>query len=110
MRNLYRPRTLLQNLFLVSLIYVFADPLASAGLYKWVDDDGMVRYSDRLPPGQIRKSHSRLNERGLVVSPARPPAPQRSSPPRPRHGASRRKGKPRKHGSGRYSNRRTRCC
>ncbi len=68
MRNLYRPRNMLQNLFLVSLIYVFADPLASAGLYKWVDDDGMVRYSDRLPPGQIRKSHSRLNERGLVVS------------------------------------------
>lgn len=68
MRNLYRPRTLLQNLFLVALIYVVADPLASAGLYKWVDEDGMVRYSDRLPPGQIRKSHSRLNERGLVVS------------------------------------------
>jgi len=68
MRKLYSPRTLLPNLFLAAIVFAVADPLASAGLYKWVDEDGTVRYSDRLPANQVRKSHTELNSQGVVVS------------------------------------------
>lgn len=68
MSKLYCPLTLLQNLFLASIVLLSAESLAAAGLYKWVDEDGNVRYSDRLPVSQVRKSHSELNAQGVVVS------------------------------------------
>ncbi len=68
MRKLYRPPTLLPNLVLAAIILTGAGPLASAGLYKWVDEDGTVRYSDRLPADQVRRSHTELNSQGVVVS------------------------------------------
>jgi len=64
----YCQPNLLLNLFLAAAIYLVADPLAAAGLYKWVDDEGNIRYSDRLPASQARKSHSELNAQGVVVS------------------------------------------
>ncbi len=41
---------------------------AAAGLYKWVDEDGNIRYSDRLPASQAKKKHQQLNRQGLIVS------------------------------------------
>ena len=44
---------------------------ADAGkFYKWVDEKGNVRYSDRLPPTQVRLAHETLNAQGIVVSKA----------------------------------------
>ncbi len=40
----------------------------AAGLYKWIDEDGNVRYSDRLPAAQAKKKHHQLNSQGMVVS------------------------------------------
>lgn len=37
------------------------------GLYKWVDENGQVRYSDRLPPSQIKQGHQQLNSQGIVI-------------------------------------------
>ena len=68
MRKFYRSSTLITNLFLATILYAVSGPLASAGLYKWVDDDGNVRYSDRLPPQQTKRTHSMLNAQGVVVS------------------------------------------
>ncbi len=68
MRKLYRPPTRLPNLILGAIILTGAGPRASAGLYKWVDEDGTVRYSDRLPADQVRRSHTELNSQGVVVS------------------------------------------
>ena len=43
--------------------------LSSAGaLYKWVDEDGQIRYSDRLPAAQTRKKHQQLNSQGVVLT------------------------------------------
>lgn len=36
-------------------------------LYKWIDENGAVRYSDQLPPEQIRQRHQMLNDQGVVV-------------------------------------------
>jgi len=68
MRYPYSTRKLSPSLLLAMLIYSFADPLASAGLYKWVDEDGTIRYSDRLPADQVKKSHTQLNSQGMVVT------------------------------------------
>ncbi len=37
-----------------------------AKLYKWVDEDGKVHYSDKIPPDQIRNAHEELSAQGLV--------------------------------------------
>ena len=68
MTKLYRQRSLLPNLILAAIVYLVASPSMAAGLYKWVDEDGNVRYSDRLPANQARRSHSELNAQGVVVS------------------------------------------
>ena len=39
---------------------------AAAKLYKWVDEDGNVFYSDQIPPEQSTKRHQILDERGVV--------------------------------------------
>ena len=42
---------------------------ANAGtLYKWVDENGQIRYSDRLPPKQVKKKHQQLNSQGVILS------------------------------------------
>lgn len=43
-------------------------PVDAAKLYKWVDEDGTVRYSDRLPPERATKKHQELNRQGVVVT------------------------------------------
>lgn len=41
---------------------------AAAPLYKWIDEEGNVRYSDRLPAAQVKKKHHQLNRQGMVIS------------------------------------------
>lgn len=40
----------------------------AAPLYKWIDEEGNVRYSDRLPAAQVKKKHHQLNRQGMVIS------------------------------------------
>jgi hypothetical protein len=53
---------------LAVLLIAFAMPASAAKLYKWVDENGEVRYSDRLPPQQSGKKHQQLNSQGVVLS------------------------------------------
>ena len=42
-------------------------------LYRWIDDQGNVHYTDQVPPSQSKQGHTRLSEDGLrtdVVPPA----------------------------------------
>jgi hypothetical protein len=36
-------------------------------LYKWVDEEGRMHYSDRLPPVDVQRAHSALDERGVTI-------------------------------------------
>lgn len=36
-------------------------------MYRWVDDHGQVHYQDRIPPEDIDRSHSQLNQQGVTV-------------------------------------------
>jgi hypothetical protein len=53
---------------LALLLCAFTSQSVAATLYKWVDEDGKVRYSDRLPPDQSKKQHQQLNSQGVVLS------------------------------------------
>lgn len=45
-----------------------AGSAAAAAMYKWIDENGQVRYSDRLPAKQVKKKHQQLNSQGVVVT------------------------------------------
>lgn len=49
-------------------LLAYPNPGSAGALYKWVDDRGQVRYSDRLPPSQVRKKHQQLNPQGVLLS------------------------------------------
>jgi len=52
-----------------ALILLLIIPLSAMGgkLYRWVDDEGRVQYSDRVPPASRAKAHSRLDESGIEI-------------------------------------------
>lgn len=41
--------------------------VAAAKTYRWVDEEGKVHYSDRVPPEQVKQARSRLDARGIEV-------------------------------------------
>ncbi|NEX18826.1 DUF4124 domain-containing protein [Thiorhodococcus mannitoliphagus] len=43
-------------------------------LYRWVDDNGEVQYTDKIPPSQADKARARISEEGVQVEEV-PPAP-----------------------------------
>lgn len=42
-------------------------PVAGAGMYKWVDKDGVTRYGDRIPPEYAKQEREVLNSQGDTV-------------------------------------------
>ena len=58
------------NKFLIVLLVVLSLDFNNAEakkLYKWVDENGKVTYSDQVPPDQIKKEHQELNQDGVVL-------------------------------------------
>jgi hypothetical protein len=49
------------------LVYALVTSVFAANLYKWVDENGEIRYSDRLPPSQVKQKRQILNEHGVVI-------------------------------------------
>ena len=41
---------------------------SAATLYKWIDENGEVRYSDRMPASQVKREHQTLNSQGIVLT------------------------------------------
>ena len=48
--------------------FMLTTAVDAGALYKWIDEDGQVRYSDRLPADRARKKHQQLNTQGVVLS------------------------------------------
>ena len=54
--------------FWVAVVFCLASFHSSAArLYKWIDENGQVRYSDRLPSQQTKKAHQKLGNDGRVL-------------------------------------------
>ena len=59
----------------VALALAAAGPL-SASTYKWVDDKGVVHYSDQMPPEAVNKGSTQLSPQGVPIRKIDPaPAP-----------------------------------
>jgi len=54
-------------LIFTSLLIVQGNALAKKKLYKWVDDNGNVSYSDQVPPDQVKKEHEEISNHGVVL-------------------------------------------
>jgi hypothetical protein len=71
-RTIRKPVTtspLLLPVLLITAALGAAPDAANAGaLYKWVDEDGKTRYSDRLPATQAKKKHQQLSSQGLLLN------------------------------------------
>lgn len=62
-------RLILLPVMLLALTLSAFSKLATAGaLYKWIDENGQIRYSDRLPPSQVKKKHQQLNSQGVILT------------------------------------------
>ena len=56
----------LLTLLAVALLFPAQGPEAGK-LYKWIDENGQVRYGDRLPPEYAKSRNQTLNSQGVVV-------------------------------------------
>jgi chromosome segregation ATPase len=52
---------------LVLSALVLAASVAHAATYKWVDDQGVVHYTDKMPPEAINKGSIELNKQGVPI-------------------------------------------
>ena len=53
--------------FIAALTMLASSGPARAALYKWVDEKGVVHYTDTLPPEAIDKARIELNKQGIEV-------------------------------------------
>jgi hypothetical protein len=51
-------------ILLVSALFVSG---LQAGLYRWVDENGIVHYGDKVPARYLKNEHEELNEQGTMV-------------------------------------------
>ncbi|PCH62447.1 MAG: hypothetical protein COC09_08220 [Gammaproteobacteria bacterium] len=49
----------------ISLCLCLLSPIASAKLYKWVDEQGNIHYSDNVPPKDINRKRELINDSGV---------------------------------------------
>jgi len=52
---------------LIAAAAIFAAGAARAAMYKWVDEQGIVHYTDKLPPEAVDKARTELNKQGVPV-------------------------------------------
>ena len=51
----------------LALSVLLSGPLQAKKLYKWVDEDGSVYYSDKVPPREIKREHKELSSTGVQL-------------------------------------------
>jgi len=51
---------------------------AQAGMYRWVDENGKVHFSDKVPASASKKAHTKLNKSGDITSQVDPEEKQKA--------------------------------
>lgn len=59
---------LLCTLSIAAVLALLAAPADAQRLYRWVDADGKVHYTDTLPPEAVDKAREELNRSGMTVN------------------------------------------
>ena len=57
----------LTSLVLVAVMLLAGAGPADAAMYKWVDEKGVVHYSDKMPPEAVDKASVQLNKEGVPI-------------------------------------------
>ena len=52
---------------LVLAAFIHFSPIVRATTYKWVDDQGKVHYTDKIPPEAVNKGSIELNKEGVPI-------------------------------------------
>jgi hypothetical protein len=73
-----RLATILLAAAAIAVLGLLAVPgVARAATYKWVDDKGVVHYTDHMPPEAVNKGTAELNKQGVTVKKTEPaPTPE----------------------------------
>ena len=50
---------------LIALVILLTSSVAQASLYRWVDENGKVHFSDKVPPSMAQKGHTSLTKNGV---------------------------------------------
>ena len=66
----------MKKILVVSIALLLASS-AQAGLYRWVDDNGKVHFSDKVPAAASKKTHTKLSKSGDITGQIDPAAKQR---------------------------------
>jgi len=53
---------------LFALLIFLTSSVAHASLYRWIDENGKVHFSDKVPPAMAQKGHTSLNKNGIESS------------------------------------------
>ena len=61
--NLYL-KTVFSTLLSFTFLY---GSMAGAEMYRWIDDEGVIQYGDRIPPEYSDRERRKLNERGRTT-------------------------------------------
>lgn len=62
---------------LAVMALLFGPQTARAATYKWVDEKGVVHYTDKLPPEEVNKGNVELNKQGIPIKKTDPaPTPE----------------------------------
>ena len=68
MTEMYINRPRLKRLLSIGIFFpALCTSVFAANLYKWIDENGEIRYSDRVPPNQVKQKRQILNEHGVVI-------------------------------------------
>jgi hypothetical protein len=62
----HRISTAMLSLILFSALFFACSSVMAAKVYRWVDENGEIHYSESLPPDFQDKSHDELDERGIL--------------------------------------------
>lgn len=65
--------------FSLCLTLIIQSPAHAGSLYKWIDENGLIRYSDHLPVDQATKRHQTLAPDGRVLETMEAPKPPEQS-------------------------------
>src|SRR6056297_2528217 len=57
----------MKRFLFANLLLLLSTGVCAQTVYKWVDENGDVHYSQTLPPEQNDKAHERLTEDGLLA-------------------------------------------
>jgi len=66
-KNRCNPERKIAGLLALALSFSISSNVFAAKLYKWVDENGKVFYSDKIPPKANQGAHSQLDKEGMTI-------------------------------------------